>query len=189
MHKLQWLLQNYPPFLVLKTIKNNKNTSHALLTASSLQPLNRLLLTRKQEIGRREHNFTTTTQAYVCAGNRKKIPDSRFDDPKKCRFFPVIFPLTTRIPGIETKAPLFSRRKNLCGWFVLWLYSIKVNLSFYVLLEFIIPFVCEATMPVYLPWMWVLKWPHIQQSLRQKFEGMEMGGRFRRRYDTIYGWV
>ena len=54
-------------------------------------------------------------QAYVCAGNRKKFPDSRFDDPKKCRFFPVIFPLITRIPGIETKTPLFSRRKNLCG--------------------------------------------------------------------------
>ncbi len=48
-------------------------------------------------------------------GKNSRIPDSRFDDPKKCRFFPVIFPLITRIPGIETKAPLFSRRKNLCG--------------------------------------------------------------------------
>ena len=101
-------------------------------------------------------------QAYVCAGNRKKFPDSRFDDPKKCRFFPVICPLITRIPGIETKTPLFSRRKNLCGWFVLWLYSIKVNLSFLCSISVYNTVRMRSNYAsVFALNIWVLKkWPH-----------------------------
>ena len=54
-------------------------------------------------------------QAYVCSGNFQNSRNSRSVDLEKCRFFPVFSPYISRIPGIETKTPLFPGGEKIPG--------------------------------------------------------------------------